>query len=316
MCDHRPDTLLQGPPMCKRVVIEGDHEVVLRWLGLRRARHVAAAETTADRARALADYLGRFGHEAAMWDVAAPTYAEEPEALLARLPLSAPAPMLDWRQASTQVEGMLTPEQQAEWRALLAVARSAVALGEEDDWLYARTQTAVRRALLALGQQLVESGALAQVQDIFYLPFTLVRGIASGAAPPSGLAALAGAGRKAWQAALAHPPPTAGPAEHSVVRGTGTGGRAIGRVTLHQPGAHRDQRPDCVLVARTLLPTELPLLSAAALVTETGGVLDHVAAQARERGIPAVVSAQGATKELAEGDLVLVDGDRGLVVRL
>ena len=49
-----------------------------------------------------------------------------------------------------------------------------------------------------------------------------------------------------------------------------------------------------VIVARTILPTELPLIAAAALVVETGGPLDHVAAQARERGIPAVVGAVGA----------------------
>jgi len=73
---------------------------------------------------------------------------------------------------------------------------------------------------------------------------------------------------------------------------------------------------DAVLVAKTLLPTELPLVSAAAIVTETGGPLDHVAAQARERSIPAVVGARGASTLLSDGDLVLVDGDRGLVVRL
>ena len=56
----------------------------------------------------------------------------------------------------------------------------------------------------------------------------------------------------------------------------------------------RGRCPGDVLVARTLLPTELPLLSAAALVVETGGPLDHVAAQARERGIPAVVGAADA----------------------
>ena len=71
-----------------------------------------------------------------------------------------------------------------------------------------------------------------------------------------------------------------------------------------------------MLVARTLLPTELPLLSPAAIVVETGGVLDHVAAQARERAIPAVVGAVGACRALRDGDQVLVDGDAGLVVRL
>ena len=45
---------------------------------------------------------------------------------------------------------------------------------------------------------------------------------------------------------------------------------------------------------------ELPLLCAAALVTETGNILDHVAAQARERGLPAVVAVAGACALLAK----------------
>jgi phosphoenolpyruvate-protein kinase (PTS system EI component) len=99
------------------------------------------------------------------------------------------------------------------------------------------------------------------------------------------------------------------------VRGAGTGGRAIGRLAWHRPGQAANAA-DTVLAATTLLPTELPLIRAIAIVTETGGPLDHVAAQARERGIPAVVGAHGASSLFADGDLVLVDGDAGLVVRL
>ncbi|MEO7670260.1 MAG: PEP-utilizing enzyme, partial [Polyangia bacterium] len=64
------------------------------------------------------------------------------------------------------------------------------------------------------------------------------------------------------------------------------------------------------------LPTELPLLTPGAVVVETGHVLGHVAAQARERGIPAVVGAAGARAAIPEGTLVLVDGDRGEVLIL
>ena len=42
--------------------------------------------------------------------------------------------------------------------------------------------------------------------------------------------------------------------------------------------------------------------------------MDHVAAQARERKLPAVVGAVGAQTAFAAGDWVLVDGERGLVV--
>jgi pyruvate,water dikinase len=85
-------------------------------------------------------------------------------------------------------------------------------------------------------------------------------------------------------------------------------------VLRHGPAGARPPE-DAVLVATALLPTELPLLRVAALVTETGGPLDHVATQARERQLPAVVAAAGATAALADGDLVLVDADRGIVVR-
>jgi len=92
----------------------------------------------------------------------------------------------------------------------------------------------------------------------------------------------------------------------------------VGRIRLHPrpPGGRLGISPDDVVVARTLLPTELPLIEAGALVVETGGTLGHVAAQARERGIPAVTDASGATSILHDGDLVLVDGEAGLVVRL
>ena len=56
-------------------------------------------------------------------------------------------------------------------------------------------------------------------------------------------------------------------------------GRAIGTVHLHEPGAGKPVPPGAVLIARTLLPTELPLLEPAALIVETGGVLGHVAAR-------------------------------------
>ena len=62
--------------------------------------------------------------------------------------------------------------------------------------------------------------------------------------------------------------------------------------------------------------TSGPLVAAAALVVETGGPLDHVAAQARERGIPAVVGAAGACAAFADGDQVIVDGGAGLVARI
>jgi len=52
---------------------------------------------------------------------------------------------------------------------------------------------------------------------------------------------------------------------------------------------------------------------AAGLVAELGGSSSHLAALARERGIPAVLGARGATRRIPEGATVAVDGVIGIV---
>ncbi|MEG3898529.1 MULTISPECIES: putative PEP-binding protein [unclassified Microcoleus] len=69
-----------------------------------------------------------------------------------------------------------------------------------------------------------------------------------------------------------------------------------------------------ILVARTIEPHWLPWLKVAAgVVAEQGGMTAHGAILARELGIPAVVGVAGATRAIASGDRVLVDGDSGEV---
>lgn len=51
----------------------------------------------------------------------------------------------------------------------------------------------------------------------------------------------------------------------------------------------------------------------AAVVTDTGGMLTHAAIAAREYGIPAVVGCWNATHSINDGDLIIVDGNNGMV---
>lgn len=70
-----------------------------------------------------------------------------------------------------------------------------------------------------------------------------------------------------------------------------------------------------VLVARATDPGWTPLFRrASALVLEQGGMLSHGAVVAREYGLPAVVNVPDATSRLKPGEVVTVDGGRGLVV--
>ncbi|HEY7375880.1 MAG TPA: PEP/pyruvate-binding domain-containing protein [Polyangia bacterium] len=292
----------------------------------RRARALAEAIDPKLRAEALASYLEEFGDEAPRWDVAAPTWRERSaslERLMRGSSVGAPIDDRPWREASEAVRARLPEEMHAEWDSRLVVARRAVAVAEDDDALYARLQAHVRRALLREGERLWQGGLLADPNEVFWLPLESVRKDARGEAPlgyeETALALTAA--RSADAEARTNPPPL-GAADTlevgtDVVRGRpGAAGARIGPVRIYRGEHEPEHDGDHVLVARTLLPTELPLLSPAAIVVETGGVLDHVAAQARERAIPAVVGAVGACRALRDGDQVLVDGAAGLVVRL
>jgi phosphohistidine swiveling domain-containing protein len=281
-----------------------------------RAAALRAAPDSEARARALVEYLELFGDETPVWDVAIPTGRESPEFLGSSEGFSRDQPEgTGLNPAAAQVEAQIAPQKREEWRRRLHLARQAAGLGEDDDWLYARVQAAVRRALVQLGIRLQAQGALAEASEVFFLPLKLVRSLADGTPPPADLKERAAAGRAAWEAACQDPPPVKASPDAVSVKGVGIGGRAVGRVVLHNP-AHPRPSAGQILVAPTFLPSELPLLVAAALVTETGGPLDHVANQARERHLPAVVGAAGACRIFHDGDLVLVDADRGMVVRI
>lgn len=81
--------------------------------------------------------------------------------------------------------------------------------------------------------------------------------------------------------------------------------------------AGRRLAPGEILVARFTDPGWTPIFAtAAAVVTEIGGVLSHGAIVARELGIPAVVNVQRVTRLVRPGDLLRVDGASGRVTIL
>ncbi len=93
-------------------------------------------------------------------------------------------------------------------------------------------------------------------------------------------------------------------------------GKGIGAVYLVDPNQPKpkDLPPETTLVATSLCPDWLPLLkNVTGIVTEQGGLTSHAAILARELGIPAIVSASGASEYLHSGIVVVVDGDRGCV---
>jgi len=107
------------------------------------------------------------------------------------------------------------------------------------------------------------------------------------------------------------------PRTPAILRGLGAASgkaEAIAQVMTNSHPENAEFLAGGILVARTIEPNWLPWLKVAAgVVAEQGGMTAHGAILARELGIPAVVGVAGATRAIASGDWVLVDGDSGEV---
>jgi phosphotransferase system enzyme I (PtsI) len=79
--------------------------------------------------------------------------------------------------------------------------------------------------------------------------------------------------------------------------------------------AHLDQ--DVIVLAHELTPSQTASLDRAhvlGLGFDAGGITGHTAIVARAMGIPAVVGLKDVTNDVNNGDLVIIDGNRGVVI--
>jgi rifampicin phosphotransferase len=180
--------------------------------------------------------------------------------------------------------------------------------------------------LLSDWRALVDSGStLASVRSVFFLTIDEVVGALRAAR--TDLAPLVRSRRAELARDQARPDPPATfvgapppvvlpPSGGNVMRGLAASpgvveGRARVLVREDEMGA---LQPGEILVVHTTDVGWTPLfLVAAGVVTELGGPLSHAAVVAREFGVPSVVNVVGATRAIRTGDMLRVDGDRGVV---
>ena len=117
-------------------------------------------------------------------------------------------------------------------------------------------------------------------------------------------------------------PPPAAPSTTAAADGTAlvgvpaAAGQASGpaRIIRHPDEGHRLRQGE-VLVAPSTDPGWTPLfLRASAIVMEVGGYASHGAIVAREYGLPAVVNVAGVLDVVADGQMLIVDGNSGRVI--
>jgi phosphoenolpyruvate synthase/pyruvate phosphate dikinase len=100
-----------------------------------------------------------------------------------------------------------------------------------------------------------------------------------------------------------------------VLQGVGVcGGQVRGTVRIINEHNIDDLLPGEILVAEVTDVGYTPVFEyAGAVVTNLGGTMSHAAIVAREFGVTCVVDARDATRRLANGDLVEVNGATGEV---
>jgi len=226
---------------------------------------------------------------------------------------------------------------------LLKAAQKAIVLTEDHShWIDFRCMYHLHRISLELGRRLSAAGVVDRPDDVFLLtleeladtalefprlnrraqiaarraemeyyrcvPVPETLGVPATGNPPTDPVTVA------LSKFFGAPPPTLD--DHTIIRGNrGSPGRATGPARIvHSLAGAGNLQPHDVLVVETTAPPWTPLFAtAAAVVTDTGGILSHCAVIAREYGIPAVVGTGNATTRIHDGQLIEVDGDAGTV---
>lgn len=102
-----------------------------------------------------------------------------------------------------------------------------------------------------------------------------------------------------------------------LARGTGIGRRAATgtvRICSTVPDALEKVQPGDILVTGATDRDFVPVMErAAAVITEEGGLTSHAAIVGLEFGIPVIVGVDNATRILPDGEIITVDGHRGLI---
>jgi pyruvate,water dikinase len=278
----------------------------------------------------MADFLAQHGSLSANGtDFSLPTWRETPLfvwrtlARLAAQPFVAPEAAAAQREAATaRVLSQLRGPRRWLFNRLLASTLTYIELRERASGHLAAGAHELRRVFLALAEQLVARGVIAERDDIFYLTLAEVHTAGDWRAVVAARRAEMEADAKlelpetvrGTAPALRHAPPPEGYATLNGIAGSSGIAHGIARVVRDPAEAPLTlTRNDILVVPFTDIGWTPLLTRIGGIVAETGGQLSHTAIVAREYGLPAVVSVRRATQLLRDGQPITVDGGLGRV---
>jgi rifampicin phosphotransferase len=268
-----------------------------------------------------------------LMDMYYPTLGERPDVAVENLKLlmqekievsSISQETIRYHAALSDVISVCPVEHRTELLELIELTRAYIELDDMEHYEMTRVQIPARRCLLALGENLVKNGILAEASDIFFgRSATIDNAVSSGNFTK--LRAEVLQNQRSFKNAIggsAELAPSVGlTAENSdlVLKGVPCSmGYVEGRAcVVKSVDEFKKFEKGAILVARATPPPWSPLFYVAtAIVTEAGGELSHGAVLARELRLPAIMGVKGLLREIRDGDRISVDGNTGRIARL
>jgi pyruvate,water dikinase len=297
---------------------------------------------------AVADFMAHYGSRGPNeWELRSHTWGTRPELFLAAVermrlapddesPEGKHAALVADREATTaRVAETLAGDDEARAQFLGGVRASLVFLAgrERTKTINIKVVHEMRLPLRELGRRMVERGVFDRVEQVFMLRDDELD---SFLADPAKFTDTVREREEQYRSLFDLEPPfvVVGPppplsqwtrradaiaepvAAGTVLQGIpGCPGTATGRArVVLEPDDPRGLEPGDVLVAPSTDPAWTPLfVPAAAVVVDVGAQITHAVIVSRELGIPCVVSVTGASKIIADGAVVTVDGTAGTV---
>jgi rifampicin phosphotransferase len=287
-------------------------------------------------------YLREFGHAIFDLDFSKPTPAEAPETLLETLkvymtgknnPYERQRAALERSQEAVErISSRLDPLRRKYFVKLLKAAQDTAPLRENSIADMGLGHPQIRRMLGELGRRLAAGGAVACVEDVYWLEAQEADALATHMERGGALKNYSSDVEKRktkWEAMRHIIPPTTLPkvgwmnrffpsnegAGNTIKGFAASTGKVTARacVMLGPEDFDKMQAGD-VIVAGITTPAWTPLFArASAIVTDIGGPLSHSSIVAREYGIPAVLATGVATRRVNDGQMITVDGSAGIV---
>jgi pyruvate,water dikinase len=304
-----------------------------------------------DAAARLWGYLDEYGWRSDQFELADPSWREDPRPMVYNLKAyfgeDATDPRIEQEKAARERERLVTEmlarvdgdaTKRNPLQMMVAIAQQYLPVQENHNFYIDQMNTVLMRLpVLEIGRRLTAAGAVNDPNDAFMLTVTEAQ---DAVLTPDGALTALVAQRKEE---LAHwsrivPPAFIGtqPAEQlrddvtdrfwglnhepsrdpKVITGKGASrGLVTGPAKVVRSLAEADKlEQGDVLVCEMTMPPWTPLFSTvSAVVADSGGVLSHCAIVAREYGIPCVVGTRVGTQRIKDGQILTVDGSKGIV---